>query len=65
MQSNGPNVVSSLNVVVLNTYCNTNRNKARLVILIVKSLKSLSDEHDTNNSASYPHVLFSLFVALY
>jgi len=26
---------------------------------------SLSDEHDTNNSASDPHVLFSLFVALY
>jgi hypothetical protein len=42
MQSNGPNVVSCLSVVVLNTSCSTNRNKARLVILIVKSHELLS-----------------------
>jgi hypothetical protein len=37
MQINGPIVVSYLSVVVLSTCCNTNRNKARLVIWIVKS----------------------------
>jgi hypothetical protein len=42
MQSNGLNVVSCLSVVVLNTYCSTKRNKASLVILIVKSHELLS-----------------------
>ena len=50
MQCNGPIVVSCLNVMVLNTYSNTNRNKTRLVILIAKSHMLLNREPIFSNS---------------
>ena len=42
MQSDGPSVVSCLNVVVLNTSCNKTINNARPVILTVTSHVLLS-----------------------